>query len=96
MGNEIAGIASATNLNGPQTSYNSTVAAQAQAVDENAKAREVRATEKSGDSANAKLKTQSEGTTKTTIEDNNVVLFRRYDDDGKITNEVPPGYRGEA
>ena len=96
MGNEIAGIASATNLNGPQTSYNSTVAAQAQAVDENAKAREVRATEKSGDSANAKLETQSEGKTKTTIEDNNVVLFRRYDDDGKITNEVPPGYRGEA
>ena len=96
MGNEIAGIASATNLNGPQTSYNSTVAAQAQAVGENAKAREVRATEKSGDSANAKLKTQSEGTTKTTVEDNNVVLFRRYDDDGKITNEVPPGYRGEA
>ena len=96
MGNEIAGIASATNLNGPQTSYNSTVAAQAQAVYENAKAREVRATEKSGDSANAKLETQSEGKTKTTIEDNNVVLFRRYDDDGKITNEVPPGYRGEA
>ena len=96
MGNEIAGIASATNLNGPQTSYNSTVAAQAQAVDENAKAREVRATEKSGDSANAKLETQSEGKTKTTIEDNNVVLFRRYDDDGKVINEVPPGYRGEA
>ena len=96
MGNEIAGIASATNLNGPQTSYNSTVAAQAQAVDENAKAREVRATEESGDSANAKLETQSEGSTKTTIEDKNVVLFRRYDDDGNMTNEVPPGYRGEA
>ena len=96
MGNEIAGIASATNLNGPQTSYNSTVAAQAQAVDENAKAREVRATEESGDSANAKLETQSEGTTKTDIVDKNVVLFRRYDDDGNMTNEVPPGYKGKA
>ena len=96
MGNEIAGIASATNLNGPQASYNSTLAAQAQAVDENAKAREVRATEKSGDSANAKPETQSEGKTETTIEDKNVILFRRYDDDGNMTNEVPPGYRGQA
>jgi hypothetical protein len=101
MGNEIAGIASATNLNGPQASYNSALAAQAQAVDENAKAREVRATEESGDSANAKPETQSkgatsEGTTKTTIEDKNVVLFRRYDDEGNMTNEVPPGYKGKA
>jgi len=96
MGNEIAGIASATNLNGPQASYNSTLAAQAQAVDENDKAREVRATEESGDSANAKLETQSEGTTETTIEDKGVILFRRYDDDGKMTNEVPTGYRGKA
>ena len=96
MGNEIAGIASATNLNGPQASYNSTLAAQAQAVDENAKAREVRTTEESGGSANAKAETQSEGTTETTLEDKGVILFRRYDDDGKMTNEVPPGYKGKA
>ena len=97
----ISAIAGATNLNEQQVNYNSTVAAQAQFVEEDAKAREVRATEESGDSANAKPETQSkgatsEGTTKTTIEDKNVVLFRRYDDEGNMTNEVPPGYKGKA
>ena len=96
MENEIAAIASATNLNGPQASYNSTLAAQAQAVDENAKAREVRTTEESGGSASAKPETPSDGSTETTLEDKGVILFRRYDGEGNMTNEVPPGYKGKA
>ena len=96
MGMEIAGVAGATSLNEQQVNYNSTVGAQVHAVEQDAKAREVRSTEEAGDSAKAKAETQSEGTTKTTIEDEGVILFRRYDDDGKMTNEVPPGYKGEV
>jgi len=85
---EVAGTLS--RLNEQQVNYNSTVAAQAQIVDENAKAREVRPTEEAGDSAKAKAGTQSETTTKTTIEDKNEIVFRRYDNEGKEINRVPP------
>ncbi len=89
---EIGGVAGATSLNEQQVNYNSTVAAQAHAVEQDAKAREVRPAEEAGDSAKAKAETQSETTTKTTIDDKNVIVFRRYDSDGKEINKVPPGY----
>ena len=85
-------IAGSISLNEQQMNYNSDVNAQAQAVDQNAKAREVRPVEDSGASAKTKTGTQSETTTKTTIDDKNVVVFRRYDSDGKEINKVPPGY----
>ena len=96
MGMEIAGVAGATSLNEQQVNYNSTVAAQAQVVDENAKAREVRPAEEAGDSAKAKAGTQSETTTKTTIENKNEVVFTRYDSEGKEINRVPPEYNAEG
>ena len=88
---EVAGTMS--RFNEQQVNYNSTVAAQAQVVEQNAKAREVRPTEEAGDSANAKAGTQSQTTTtETTIDDENVVVFTRYDSEGKEINQVPPGY----
>ena len=92
----ISAVAGATNLNEQQVNYNSTVAAQAKVVEENAKAREVRPAEEAGDSAKAKAGTQYETTTKTTIEDKNQIVFRRYDSDGKVVTEVPPGVEGKA
>ena len=87
---EVAGTMS--RLNEQQVNYNNTIAAQAHVVDENAKAREVRPAEEAGDSAKAKTGTQSETTTKTTIDDENVIVFTRYDSEGKEINKVPPGY----
>jgi hypothetical protein len=86
----ISAVAGATNLNEQQVNYNSTVAAQAQFVDENAKAREVRPTEEAGDSAKAKAETQSQTTTKTTIENKTDIVFTRYDSEGKEISRVPP------
>ena len=87
----IAEVAGTVNrLNEQQVNYNSTVAAQAQVVDENAKAREVRPAEEAGDSARAKAETQSETTTETTIENKNKIVFTRYDSEGKEINRVPP------
>jgi len=91
---EVAGTMS--RFNEQQVNYNSTIAAQAQVVNENAKAREVRPAEEAGDSAKAKAGTQSETTTKTTIENKNEVVFTRYDSEGKEINRVPPEYNAEG
>jgi len=96
MGNEIAAVASTTNLNEQQMNYNSTVSAQAQVVEQNAKAREVRPAEEAGDSAKAKARMQSETTTQTTIENKNEIVFTRYDSEGKEINRVPPDYKAEG
>ncbi len=85
----ISAIAGSTNLNEQQVNYNSTVAAQAQFVEEDAKAREVRTAEETGDSAKTKAEAQSQTTTKTTIENKDIV-FTRYDAEGKEINRVPP------
>ena len=92
MGNEIAAVASTTNLNEQQMNYNSTVSAQAQVVEQNAKAREVRPVEDAGGSSRPQAGTQDETTTETTIDDKNVIVFTRYDNEGKEINKVPPGY----
>jgi len=86
----ISAVAGATNLNEQQVNYNSTVAAQAQLVDENAKAREVRPTEEAGDSAKAKAEAQPQTTTETTIENKTDIVFTRYDSEGKEISRVPP------
>ena len=98
----ISAIAGATNLNEQQVNYNSTVAAQAQFVEEDAKAREVRTAEETGgsakakgDSAEAKAEAQSQTTTKTTIENKDIV-FTRYNAEGKEINRVPPDYNVEG
>ena len=89
-------IAGGLGLNEQQMNYNNIADAQARVVEQNAKAREVRPVEDTGDSSKPKARTQNETTTETTIEDKNVILFRRYDDEGNMTNEVPPGYKGKA
>jgi hypothetical protein len=83
-------IAAGISLNEPQMNYNNSV--QAGVVEQNAKAREVRPVEDAGDSPKPKAGTQDGTTTKTVIDDENVVVFTRYDSEGKEINRVPPGY----
>ena len=88
--------ASGLGLNEQQMNHNNIANVQARAVEQNAKAREVRALENAGDSSKPKARTQNETTTETTIEDKNVIVFTRYDSEGKEVNKVPPGYDGRG
>jgi len=88
----VGAIASAISQNAPQIDYNSNVSAQAALVEGQNQAREVRPVENTGDSAGAKAGTQSDTTTRTIIDDQKVVVFTRYDSEGKEINKVPPGY----
>ena len=88
----IESIAAALSLNEQQINYNSGVNEQVRAVEQKAKAMEVRPVEDAGDSSKSKAGTQDETTTKTVIDDKNTIVFTRYDSDGKEINKVPPGY----
>ena len=88
----IESIAGALNLNEQQMSYNSGINEQVRIAEQNTKAREVRPVEDAGDSSKAKEGKRDETTTKTIIDDQNVVVFTRYDSDGNEINRVPPGY----
>ncbi|HDZ24781.1 MAG: hypothetical protein JRJ86_08035 [Deltaproteobacteria bacterium] len=79
-------------LNKQQMNYNNTVNDQARVVEQNAKAREQRPVEDAGDSSKPKAWTQDKTTTETIIDDENVIVFTRYDSDGREINRVPPGY----
>jgi len=92
----IESIAAALSLNEQQMNYNSGINEQARVVEQNAKAREVRPVEDAGDSSQPKARTENETTTETTIEDRNVIVFTRYDSEGKEINKVPPGYDGRG
>lgn len=88
----IESIAAGLNLNAQQTNYNTGVNEQGRVVEQNAKAREVRPVEDTGDSSKPKAGANNETTTETIIDDNNVIVFTRYDSNGKEINKVPPGY----
>ncbi len=88
----IESIAAALSLNEQQINYNSGVNEQARAVEQNAKARELRPVEDAGDSSKAGAGKQDETTTETIIDDENTIVFTRYDSEGKEINKVPPGY----
>jgi len=92
----IEATAGAISLNEPQISYNSNVSAQAQVVEQNAKAREMRPVEDAGDSAKPKAGTQENTTTRTIIDEEKVIVFTRYDSEGKEINKVPPGYEARG
>ena len=88
----IESIAAAINLNEQQMNYNSSVNEQVRVVEQNNKAREVRPVEDAGDTSKAKAGKRDETTTETIIDDQNVVVFTRYDREGNEINKVPPGY----
>ena len=88
----IESIAAGLNLNAQQTNYNTGVNEQGRIVEQNAKAREVRPVEDTGDSSKPKAGTNNETTTETIIDDKNIIVFTRYDSNGKEINKVPPGY----
>ena len=89
----IESIAAGLNLNAQQTNYNTGVNEQGRVVEQNAnKAREVRPVEDTGDSSKPNAGTNNETTTETIIDDKKVIVFIRYDSNGKEINKVPPGY----
>jgi len=88
----IESIAAALSLNEQQMNHNNGVNEQVRVVEQNAKAREVRPVEDAGGSSRPQAGTQDETTTETTIDDKNVIVFTRYDNEGKEINKVPPGY----
>ena len=79
-------------LNEQQMNYNNTVNDQARVVEQTAKAREQRPVEDTGDSSKPKAGTEAETTTETIIDAENVIVFTRYDSEGREINRVPPGY----
>ena len=88
----IESIAAGLSLNEQQVNYNSGINEQVRAVEQNARARELRPVEDAGDSSKPKERTQEQTTTKTIIDEQKVVVFTRYDSDGREINKVPPGY----
>jgi hypothetical protein len=77
-----------------QTRYSGVVNEQVHFMARDAKAREIRSVENMGDSDSSKPKAemQSDTTTKTDIVDKNVVVFTRYDSEGREINRVPAEY----
>ena len=79
-------------LNEQQSNHNNVVRAQVHIVQENEKIRDKRPVEDAGGSPKSKSNGYQETQTKTTIEDKNVIVFERYNQEGELINKVPPGY----
>ncbi len=89
-------IAAGLNLNEPQMNYNSGLNEQTRVVEQNAKTREMRPVEDTTESLQSKARSREETTTKTIIDEQKVIVFTRYDSEGKEINKVPPGYQGNG
>ena len=88
----IDSTAAGMGLNEQQLNHNSIMKAQAHFVQENEKMREKRPVESAEDSPEAKLKSEEETRRKTIIDENNVVIVERYNEEGELVNRTPPGY----
>jgi len=88
----IDAAATGLGLNEQQFNQASVIKAQSHFVQENEKMRERRPVESSEEGAKPKLKADEETHTKTIIDEDNVIVVERYDEDGKLINKIPPGY----
>ncbi|MBW1781976.1 MAG: hypothetical protein JRL30_14690 [Deltaproteobacteria bacterium] len=79
-------------LNEQQSNHNSVIKAQAHIVQEHEKIRERRPVENSEESPEPKPKEHGKSRTKTTIDENNVIVVERYNEEGELVNKTPPGY----
>jgi len=88
----IDAAAAGLGLNEQQLNQATAIKAQAHFVQETEKMRERRPVESSEESTRPKLKADEETHTKTTIDENNVIVVERYNEDGELVNKIPPGY----
>jgi hypothetical protein len=88
----IESTAAGLGLNEQQANYSNVIRTQVQIVQENERIRERRPVENAEASPEPKLKGQEETRTKTTIEEKNVIVVERYNEEGKLVNRTPPGY----
>lgn len=87
----IESTAAGLGLNEQQSNLNSIIKEQVDFVQKNDKTREMRPVENAENSPEPKMDLQEETTTKTTIEENNIIV-ERYNKEGKLVNKVPPGF----
>jgi hypothetical protein len=88
----IDSAATGMGMNEQQLNHTNVVRTQVHFVHENQKMREKRPVEASGESPEPKSKEEGEIHTKTTIDENNTIIVKKYDEKGKLIKMVPPGY----
>lgn len=87
----IESTAAGLGLNEQQSNLNNIIKEQVDFVQKDDKTREMRPVENAEDSPEPKMDLPGETTTKTTIEENNIIV-ERYNKEGKLVNKVPPGF----
>lgn len=88
----IDSTAAGLGLNEQQLNHANVIKAQVHFVHENDKMRERRPVESAEGSPEPELKAEEETRTKTIIDENNVIVVERYNEEGELVNKTPPGY----
>ena len=88
----IESTASGLGLNEQQTNANQVVREQVHVAKENEKLKENRPVESAQNSPETKARETGLTRTKTTIDENKVIVVEKYDEEGKLVNRTPPGY----
>ena len=87
----IESTAAGLGLNEQQSNLNNIIKEQVDFAQKNDKTREMRPVENAEDSPELKMDLQEETTTKTTVEENHIIV-ERYNKEGKLVNKTPPGF----
>ncbi|MFO7985555.1 MAG: hypothetical protein R6U38_06790 [Desulfatiglandaceae bacterium] len=88
----IESTASGLGLNEQQANAHNVVREQVHVTQETEKIRENRPVESAQDSLETKSRDQGETRRETTIDENNVIVVEKYDEQGKLVAKIPPGY----
>ena len=87
----IESTAAGLGLNEQQSNLNNVIKEQVHFVQKDDKTREMRPVENAEESPEPKMDLQGETTTKTIIEEQQIVI-ERYNKEGELVNRVPPGF----
>lgn len=87
----IESTAAGLGLNEQQSNLNNVIKEQVHFVQKDDKTREMRPVENAEDSPELKMDLQEGTTTKTTIEENHIIV-ERYNKEGELINKTPPGF----
>ncbi|MCF8143271.1 MAG: hypothetical protein K9N21_05055 [Deltaproteobacteria bacterium] len=88
----IDSAAAGMSLNEQQLNHQNVVKAQVHFVQENNKLKENRPVEAAENSPEPDMKGEGETRTKTVIDENNMVVVEKYNEEGELVNKTPPGY----
>ncbi len=88
----IESTAAGLGLNEQQTHNHNVVREQVHSTRENEKSREKRPVENARGSTETESDGQGERRTKLTINEKNVVVVEKYDEEGRLVKKTPPGY----